>query len=225
MQKIKIMTKFVTADTHFGHQNSKGSGILEFTERYNYFKTIEEHDEALIERWNSVVNDNDEVYHLGDFAFKNSNKATDILNRLKGRIHLIKGNHEKSVLKGQAVKRFETVNIYFELKDYKYEDQLVHIIMFHYPIQEWFAKFHGSLHIHGHSHGATPTIGRRMDVGVDNPLANYTPMKLDFVIGELLKIDYKTVLSDVNNQYDRAKTLFNLLSKENKEKFINEMIK
>ena len=41
------MAVYFIADTHFGHQNA-----LAFDNRK--FKTIEEHDNALIENWNNV---------------------------------------------------------------------------------------------------------------------------------------------------------------------------
>ena len=50
---------FVTSDTHFGHDR-------EFLYGPRGFTSIQEHDEEVIRRWNSVVNPEDEVFHLGD---------------------------------------------------------------------------------------------------------------------------------------------------------------
>ncbi len=43
------------------------------------------------------------------------------------------------------------------------------IILCHYPIESWDCKYHGSWHLHGHSHGLTPSLDSmaRLDVGVD----------------------------------------------------------
>ena len=49
------MAVYFIADTHFGHQNA-----LAFDNRK--FKTIEEHDNALIENWNNTVGIDDEVF-------------------------------------------------------------------------------------------------------------------------------------------------------------------
>lgn len=57
--EVKI---WFTSDTHFGHNN-----IMKFCQRP--WKTVEEMDNALIQNWNSVVGENDIVFHLGDFAF------------------------------------------------------------------------------------------------------------------------------------------------------------
>ena len=53
------MTVFFTADTHFGDTR-----ILNTAKRP--FKTIAAHDQALIERWQSVVGQDDEIWPLGD---------------------------------------------------------------------------------------------------------------------------------------------------------------
>ena len=51
---------FLTSDLHFGHNK-------EFIYKVRGFNSIEEMNEAIIERWNSVVNNDDDVYVLGDF--------------------------------------------------------------------------------------------------------------------------------------------------------------
>ena len=53
--------RFITSDLHFGHKN-----ILEYDKRP--FSSIEEHDESLIENWNSLVRPQDLVYCLGDIT-------------------------------------------------------------------------------------------------------------------------------------------------------------
>jgi calcineurin-like phosphoesterase family protein len=49
------------------------------------------HDEMLIEKWNSVIGENDNVLHLGDFAFKGIAENTAALN---GNKILLRGNHD-----------------------------------------------------------------------------------------------------------------------------------
>ena len=51
--------KFYISDLHFGHKN-----ILGFDNRP--FVDIEQMNNELIRRWNSVVSDGDVVYVLGD---------------------------------------------------------------------------------------------------------------------------------------------------------------
>ena len=48
--------------------------------------TTDEHDEWLIDIWNNTVGRNDDVWHLGDFAFVRNGKSADsLLNKLNGR--------------------------------------------------------------------------------------------------------------------------------------------
>ena len=55
------MTRFFTADTHFGdHRTINIQGRV--------FDSVVAMDELMIARWNAVVGDADEVWHLGDVA-------------------------------------------------------------------------------------------------------------------------------------------------------------
>ena len=84
---------WVISDTHFGHHN-----ILRFTDhngeliRGKLFKTIEEHDETIVENWNKTVRPQDHVYHLGDVVIKRQNLS--IIKRLNGHKRLVRGNHD-----------------------------------------------------------------------------------------------------------------------------------
>ena len=137
-------------------------------------------NETLINNWNSVVDDNDEVYHLGDVAFGRPELAKHFLDSIKGKIYLIKGNHEKAVLqKDYNVKRFEWIKDYYELK---LSPQQM-ICLFHYPIGSWNKAHYKSIMLHGHCHNSYKGgFGRIMDVGVDNPLVNFTPISLDAIM-------------------------------------------
>ena len=79
---------FFTSDTHFGHDRG-------FIYEPRGFKSIEEHDEAIIERWNSVVGHDDTVYHLGDAMLGADHEyGINCLRRLNGQIFMIRGNHD-----------------------------------------------------------------------------------------------------------------------------------
>jgi len=78
------MKTFLISDTHWGHNN-----ILTFKRKDGSplrpgFTSIEEHDEYLIWKWNSVVGEGDKVYHLGDVGFKSFSKMKEIFDRLNG---------------------------------------------------------------------------------------------------------------------------------------------
>ena len=79
---------YFTSDMHFGHAN-----IIEFT-KTRKFNSVEDMNEELIRRWNSVVHKEDLVYHVGDFAFRSNNSARQWEERLNGTIVHIEGNHD-----------------------------------------------------------------------------------------------------------------------------------
>lgn len=76
---------YFIADTHFSESN-----ILQYENRP--FTDVSQMDEELIRRWNSVVEDEDAVYVLGDFG--GTGHEAELLSRLKGKKYLVKGNHD-----------------------------------------------------------------------------------------------------------------------------------
>ncbi|MGB1241923.1 MAG: metallophosphoesterase [Chitinophagales bacterium] len=153
---------FFTSDHHFGHKK-----ILGFSNRP--FADVDEMNEEMIKRWNEKVSPEDEVYHLGDVGLCSVGKLRKILNRLNGKIYLIKGNHEKSAEACHA--RFEWVKDYHELvvKDEEHERGEQLIVLFHYAMRVWNVSHWGAYHLYGHSHGALPDdpTMRSFDIGVD----------------------------------------------------------
>ena len=56
-------------------------------------------DEALIERWNDAVQPDDDVWHLGDFAVRQSiERVKFLLRALNGHKHLLVGNNDDSAV-------------------------------------------------------------------------------------------------------------------------------
>jgi calcineurin-like phosphoesterase family protein len=162
-----------TSDLHLFHRN-----IIAFDKRP--FNSLEEMHEAIITNWNSVVAEQDEVYFLGDLALHTSGKVKPIVNALKGRIHFIRGNHDK-LKEISKLDRFETIQDYKELK---LEDGQL-IVMSHYPLLVWNAHHKGAWHLHGHCHMSLfenqPDFYRRKVLDVGCMGSGYTPLSLDQV--------------------------------------------
>ena len=97
--------QFYIADWHYDHAN-----CIAFDNRP--FKSVNEMNEALIERWNNVVSDDDVVYILGDMFWCNWRDALPVLDQLHGRKILIKGNHDRCN-ESQFVKKFSKIVDYF----------------------------------------------------------------------------------------------------------------
>ena len=82
---------FYTADMHFGQESLLASGKWQGRP----FMTLEEMHAEQIKKWNKKVTNGDDVYILGDVGSRGyHNMHPEILARLKGRKHLILGNHD-----------------------------------------------------------------------------------------------------------------------------------
>lgn len=176
--------KFYISDLHIGHKNAIG-----FDERP--FWNVEEQNEEIIKRWNEVVTKNDDVYILGDFAWKND-MGLEVIRQLKGRKYLICGNHDK--LNAELYKQFEWVKDYAEIKDDGEK-----LVLCHYPIAHWKNADYGIILLYGHIHGETGRDNRPFaeykeamknrgipyrcyNVGCMLPYMNYQPRTLKYIL-------------------------------------------
>lgn len=155
------MTTWFTSDLHFNHKR-----ITELTPR-GRFVSSENHTEWLIDLWNSQVNHNDVVYHLGDFNF--TSKLQDwfgVLSKLKGRKILLRGNHDdQKVL--TSCRQLGMVDATLDYHELKVDG--TKIVLCHYPMRSWNKQGYGSIMLHGHCHGSLPDEGGKiLDVGLDN---------------------------------------------------------
>lgn len=138
MKKEVREVNYYIADIHFGHEN-----VLKFDNRP--FSSV---DEILITQWNAVVKDTDDVYIIGDFIYRSKKPAVWYLKQLKGRKHLIQGNHDHQLLKDEKV-----VNEFISVDKMTYVKDGNHmIVLCHFPIAEWNKYWRGSWHIYGHIH-------------------------------------------------------------------------
>ena len=128
---------FYTADLHIGHENS-----LRFDERP--FASVEEMSRSIIENWNSVVGAEDDVYVLGDFAWKND-QGDEVLRKLNGNKFLILGNHDRPT--DYMRKGFVWIKDYAEIVD-----NGTRVVLCHYPIAHWKNADRGAVHLYGHIH-------------------------------------------------------------------------
>jgi len=195
------MSTFFIADLHFGHKN-----CLAYDNRE--FPTIEEHDKALIDRWNSVVGIDDDIWILGDISWYPAMKTIAIFKQLNGVKHLCVGNHDKKLLKNKDVQ-----SLFVEIVDYK-EIQLdgSHgIILCHYPIPCFNHHYYNWVHLYGHVHVSfewnimkqvkyeMETLYdkpcRMFNVGCMIPGMDYTPKTLDEILAVFESPNSDTTMS------------------------------
>ena len=164
------------SDLHFGHAN-----VIKHDSRP--FSDVDEMDRVMMERWNAMVNEDDDVYVVGDFCFRSGRTAEWYLARLKGRKHLIVGNHDWRTLKNdKAMAMFVSVDRLLEI-----EDNGKFIVLCHYPIAEWNHSMRGSWHIYGHIHNnrnKTYEFMRTLDhaLNAGAPLNGYAPVPFDVLV-------------------------------------------
>lgn len=139
--------KYVISDLHLGHNN-----IIKFSKGLRFGENIEEHDQWIIDQWNSVVTKQDLVYVLGDVSM--TKKGLELVKKLKGSKHLVKGNHD--------IESIDTYKQYFSaiygLHNYRRVFWMSHAPIHPDSLRQMF-------NLHGHTHQTLV----KMDNGDINP--------------------------------------------------------
>jgi calcineurin-like phosphoesterase family protein len=151
------MAIFFISDTHWHHRN-----ILEYDQRP--FSSIEERDQTLIDNWNAIVKETDEIFHLGDVGF---GVTVEFLARLNGKKYLIRGNHDRYIKKSVLRLAFAWVE-----KCYFFDREGVALLLSHWPDEGIKDRWN----IHGHQHGKGCPQKYRLDLSCN--LWGYRPLSL-----------------------------------------------
>jgi calcineurin-like phosphoesterase family protein len=80
------MAIFIVSDLHLGHSK-------DFIYGARGFESVEDMNETIIRKWNEIVDYEDDVYVMGDLVM-GPEANLQMLRRLKGRLHLVRGNHD-----------------------------------------------------------------------------------------------------------------------------------
>lgn len=139
------------SDMHFGHKN-----IIRWCRPE--FHNLKDMHRRLISNWNVHVGRYDRVFCLGDFGdFR-------LFKKLKGKITLAKGNHDKKQWNRQFVLNYRGMKF----------------LVLHDPDYLATNWFYGDWIIHGHTHINSPFIDiRRKRVNVSVEAINYTPITME----------------------------------------------
>lgn len=179
---------FVTSDTHYGHQNiCRGVSQWDLTRKdvegnilgVRDFDTLEEMNRAVVDNINAIVPTDGILFHLGDWSFGGKQNIEIFRNQIKCEtIHLVTGNHDEHICKGDFDYLFTTRQTEIKLVVGKSSFHF-----HHHPFESWDGLGRGWFHPHGHMHrigGARFGNGRKMDVGMDGN--DLKPYKLTDVI-------------------------------------------
>jgi calcineurin-like phosphoesterase family protein len=173
---------YFTSDTHFLDFRQ----VAVFGEPVHLFlrpfKSLEEQDELLIERWNALVKPEDTVWHLGDFTTQEAGLA--FRHRLNGTIHLLRGNKEDSFSDELLLNYFDSVQTqaFYTLKTGE------EINLVHYPVLAIAEKFN----LVGHIHKAWTIQANMLNLGVD--VWNWQPVSENEIIH---------IINAIRNSYDQ----------------------
>jgi len=175
------MELYLTSDTHFCHTPN-------FLWEPRGFSSVEEMNEAIVERWNKVVKPNDRVIHLGDVMLSDTEKGLEYFKRLNGEICLIFGNHD-SPRRQEELAKLPNVIILGYAHVFKYKKLTFYVS--HYPTltgnydEKYFSQH--VINLHGHTHQQAnflyPNNPFIYHVGVDSH--NCTPVHIDEVITDI----------------------------------------
>ena len=181
---------FFTADSHFNHTN-----IIKFCNRP--FKSVEQMNETLITNWNSVVSEDDIVFHLGDFCLGGAAEWTKLLDRLNGKIYLILGNHDLKNIRQGFIQRFEHVALQMFIMVDKQKMYLCH-----YPFRCFEGGYKDVWQLFGHVHT------RENNTGIDAERLRYLyPTQYDVGVdnNDFKPVSFKEVKAIIDRQVEQQK--------------------
>ncbi|MFN8017137.1 MAG: metallophosphoesterase [Acidimicrobiales bacterium] len=176
--------RYFTSDWHLGHAN-----ILRYAHRP--FATPEAMADHLIGRFNATITDDDEVWLLGDLVMGQMVESLPLVSRLRGRIILVPGNHDRCWAgfehrRDPEAKRVEWRQKYLDAGIAEIVDDPAPLViggetveLSHFPYRgggdhtgeerfpEWRREDHGRWLLCGHVHDLFRQQGRQINVGLD----------------------------------------------------------
>ena len=184
--------RYFTADQHFGHVRINELALRPF-------KSVEEADEVMIERWNTIVRQDDDVFMLGDLAMGPFIPSVAKSSRLNGNKLLVPGNHDRvhPVYRQTPTARAAAAQVYADagwqilgLQEGLELANGAHVELCHFPRAgdshqddrhvEYRPALSDAWLVHGHVHGQWKVRDRQVNVGVD--VWEFAPVSEDELI-------------------------------------------
>lgn len=182
------MNTFVTSDWHFCHDR-------EFIWKSRGFSSVDEMNEAIVERHNSVVRPGDNVIVLGDLMLNDTDKGMELLGRLNGNFSIILGNHDTDNRINYYYHHYPiaSIEVASRLKIGKYNFYLSH-----YPTltsnTDNNSPKRAILNLYGHTHQKDNFFNNQWNmyhVGMDSH--------------DCFPVNIETVIEDIKNKYKESK--------------------
>ena len=166
------MAIFLIANCQFGRAN-----IIKKNKRP--FESVQEMNDEMIQRWNTVVTDKDQVIHLGNFAWDPST-AEEVLSKLNGKsILLLPGEEDSDILdmhaKGLLPKNASLSNRIYELNSVK-------ATFAYWPMLEWPLKDRDHYLYYGYYGTKYKPDHKKKMINMACEFWNYTPHNMSNLI-------------------------------------------
>lgn len=184
---------WIISDTHLSHEN-----ILKFTDsrtgnliRGHLFDNIDQMDEYILEKWNSVVKPGDIVYHLGDVFIGDRERFKKQWPKFNGSKRLIVGNHDdiKFLSSGGFFAKVQMWRMFPEfglmlshvplhksaLKRHWIKRENYNLLEYYWRI--FLRRNKTMLNVHGHIHQNPSPRGPYHNVSVE--AVDYTPVNIE----------------------------------------------
>lgn len=170
----------LTSDLHFGHDR-------EFIWKARGYESVQAMNLAQVQKWNFAVDNEDDVYVLGDLMLGDPSNI-EFIKQLKGKIHIVLGNHDtanREKMYRELPNVVEVAEVGIRLKYKKH-----HFILTHYPMLTGNLENESlrqmTLNLFGHTHQTTNFYNDMpfmYHVGVDSH--NGYPVPLDCIIEDM----------------------------------------
>lgn len=167
---------FLTSDPHFSH-------IQPFVWEARGYESPDHMNQEQIRKWNEVVSDEDEVWMLGDGMMNDNEKGLECFKQLKGKIHIITGNHDSPA----RLALYEQLGFdIYDAKRIKYGKKLFYLS--HYPTitsngedKCWLATWN----LHGHTHSTSKWNEHSFCYNVAIDAHNGYPVEIETIIADI----------------------------------------
>lgn len=179
------MRTFYISDLHLGHANTtNGKFVNADGSNLRPFADVEEMNHEIMSRWNELVTEEDKVYVLGDVVI--NKKFLSLVNELKGKKRLVRGNHD-------IFRTREYMDVGFkEVYGVRVLNPMG--ILSHIPLHPDTITKRFGINIHGHLHGnvvmmANPHYGSLYGASKEIPDPRYFNVAVE-------QIDYTPILHE-----------------------------
>lgn len=186
-----VVDIWLTSDLHINHRSiCRGVSLWDDKAGCRDFNNLDDMNLTLIDNINAVVQEDDILWHLGDFALGPKKLWPEFRLKIKCQnIYHIEGNHGADWDKLGYKWFFK--EIYGKQGEYAIVHRKFHgqeFCMSHFPILSWDNKNRNAICVSGHSHGSMNKWisqhmpdSRLIDVGIDTH-PEFRPYNVDEVI-------------------------------------------